>query len=224
MKKKLFVIAIVALMLFVAPAIFAENSYWKDEIIPTVVAIVGPRSLGSGVIVTEDGYIVTNRHVVDSTLYFKVYLSNWHEYRARVVARHPSMDVAVIKIESLEPVLKFITPGFPEKMELGDEVYAIGHPYGIPWTLTKGIISAFRKTMTFIKYIQIDAPINPGNSGGPLLDEFGRIIGVNSMGMVGADGIAVAIDIRSFRKFVEDVILYDMDKYKPIEWEEDREE
>jgi len=134
------------------------------------------------------------------------------------------MDVAVIKIESLEPVLKFITPGFPEKMELGDEVYAIGHPYGIPWTLTKGIISAFRKTMTFIKYIQIDAPINPGNSGGPLLDEFGRIIGVNSMGMVGADGIAVAIDIRSFRKFVEDVILYDMDKYKPIEWEEDREE
>lgn len=219
MKKKLLVI-LVALILFVAPAIFAENNYRKEDLLPTVVAIVGAQSLGSGVIVTDDGYIVTARHVVMSDSYYKAYLWNWNEYRVRVVARHPSMDIAVIKIESLEPTLKFITPGFPEKMELGDEIYALGHPYGQPWTLSKGIISAFRKTTTFIRYIQTDAPINPGNSGGPLLDEFGRIIGIFSLGMRGADGINYAIDMRSFYQFVEDVIIYDMDKYKPIEWEE----
>lgn len=214
--KKLMCFLAVMLALFVAMPVLAGNSWLKEQIIPTVVAITSSNSLGSGVIVHFDGYIVTNKHVVDRDALYVVYLSNWQEYRGRVVARHPIIDIAVVKIEPLEE-LATIEPGYPDKCEIGDEVYAIGHPYGIPWTLTKGIISAFRKTDEYVSYIQTDAPINQGNSGGPLLDEWGRLIAINTMSARGADGLSYSIDLRSFEEFVKNIIIADIERYEPIE-------
>jgi len=220
MRKLVVLLVVLAVLVSVnVSSAFAVSGWWRAEILPTVVAIVGPMSLGSGVIVEESGYIVTNKHVVIShEAIYTVILYNWNEYRGRVVAYHPELDIAVIKIEPLEG-LKVILEGFPELMELGDEVFAIGHPMGIPWTLTKGIISAFRKTTQFVRYIQTDAPINQGNSGGPLTDEFGQIIGINTMSARGAQGLSYAIDIRSFKEFVYDVVDEDMARYAPIKWE-----
>ena len=215
MRKIVGFLTVMLVLLTVLP-LFAGNSWWKDQVIPTVVAITSAQGFGSGVIVDSDGYIITNKHVVANDVVYTIYLSNWDEYRGRVVSRHPTVDIAIVKIEPLEE-LHIAIPGYPEKLELGDEVFALGHPMGIPWTLTKGIVSAFRKTSEYIRYIQTDAPINQGNSGGPLMDEFGRVVGINTLSARGADGLSYAIDIRSFAEWAENTIIIDHEKYQPIE-------
>jgi serine protease Do len=161
-------------------------------------------SLGSGVIVSPDGYIVTNNHVVDGAKVVTVTLSDGRELSARVVGRDPQTDVAVIKVAAKD--LPAITFAPSRNVEVGDRVLAIGNPFGIGETVTTGIVSATgRRAGIGLKYedfIQTDAAINPGNSGGALVDVEGRLVGINtailshSGGFQGV-GLAVPSDIVS---------------------------
>lgn len=140
------------------------------------------QSLGSGVIVTEDGYILTNNHVVDGADEIKIILYNNEEFDAKVVGKDPQTDVAVLKVDAKK--LPAATLGDSSVLEVGDIVLAIGNPFGLGHTVTMGIVSAKgRSNLGIVNYedfIQTDASINPGNSGGALVDVKGRLIGINT--------------------------------------------
>jgi serine protease Do len=138
--------------------------------------------IGSGVIVTPDGYILTNNHVVDGADEVKVSLQDGHEYTAKVVGRDPKSDIAVIKIDAKG--LPVVPMADSDKVEVGDVVLALGNPFGIGQTVTTGIVSATGRGgnlgLDYEDFIQTDAAINPGNSGGALVDTEGRLIGINT--------------------------------------------
>jgi serine protease Do len=138
--------------------------------------------LGSGVIISRDGYIVTNNHVVEGAKTVTVTLSDGREFTAKVVGRDPQTDVAVIKVVAKD--LPAITFARSKDVEVGDRVLAIGNPFGIGETVTSGIVSATGRRpglgLKFEDFIQTDAAINPGNSGGALVDVEGRLVGINT--------------------------------------------
>jgi serine protease Do len=136
------------------------------------------QSLGSGFIISADGYIVTNNHVVSAGA---VTLTNKEEYTAKLVGRDPATDLAVLKITAPKP-LPFVKFGDSSKARVGDWVVAIGNPFALSGTVTAGIISALHRGTggTYDKFIQTDASINQGNSGGPMFDMRGNVIGINS--------------------------------------------
>ncbi len=139
-------------------------------------------SLGSGVVITEDGYIITNNHVIEGADEIFVNLNGDDEYKAKVVGSDPKTDIAVIKIDAKE--LKVATFADSSNVKEGDVVFAIGNPFGVGSSITKGIVSALNKSRVGINqyenFIQTDASINPGNSGGALVDSRGAVIGINS--------------------------------------------
>jgi serine protease Do len=139
-------------------------------------------SLGSGVIYSADGYIITNNHVVEDADEIHVSLHNFEEYQATIVGRDPKSDLALIKIEP-KTDLPFITLGDSDKLRVGEWVLAIGNPFGLQKTVTAGIVSAKGRainTESYGNFIQTDASINPGNSGGPLFNLDGEMVGVNT--------------------------------------------
>ena len=138
-----------------------------------------PRGVGSGFILTSDGFIMTNAHVVDGAEQVVVTLTDKREFTARIVGADKRTDVAVVKIEAtgLPPV----TLGDPNKLKVGEWVMAIGSPFGLENTVTAGIVSAKgRDTGDYLPFIQTDVAINPGNSGGPLINMRGEVVGINS--------------------------------------------
>src|SRR5437660_3710349 len=138
------------------------------------------QGIGSGVIATKDGYILTNNHVVDGADEVKVALQDGREFTAKVIGRDPKSDVAVVKIEAKD--LPAVTMADSDKVEVGDIVLAVGNPFGIGQTVTTGIVSATGRGnmgLDYEDFIQTDAAINPGNSGGALVDAEGRLIGIN---------------------------------------------
>ena len=160
------------------------------------------RSLGSGVIVSKDGYIVTNNHVVENAEEITITIGDDStEYNAKLIGKDADSDIAVIKIE---PTIKLnpIKLGDSNKLLVGDVIFAIGNPFGIGSTVTQGIISALNKNKVGINryenYIQTDASINPGNSGGALVDSRGALIGINTAIISksgGNNGIGFAIPV-----------------------------
>ena len=170
-------------------------------------------SLGSGVIVSKDGYIVTNNHVVDGADEISVTVNGRDkEYMAKVIGRDKGSDLAVIKIEAekLEP----ITFSHIEDVKLGDVVFAIGNPFGVGQTVTQGIVSALNKHGVGINqyenFIQTDASINPGNSGGALIDSRGALIGINSAILSrsgGNHGIGFTIPVDMVKNVVSKLVL-----------------
>src|SRR5947209_2628451 len=170
------------------------------------------RSLGSGVIVTKDGYILTNNHVVDGADEVKVSLAkDKKEYTAKIAGRDPKTDIAILKIDARD--LPFVTFADSDKIEVGDVVLALGNPFGIGQTVTMGIVSAIGRGGMHIEdyedFIQTDAAINPGNSGGALVDAEGRVIGI-SIAIVssggGFEGIGLAVPINLARIIMEQLI------------------
>jgi serine protease Do len=169
------------------------------------------RSAGSGVIVSPDGYILTNSHVVDGAIKVKVSLSDKREFTARVVGADDKSDIALLKIDAANlPVLPL---GDSSRVQAGDIVLAIGNPYGLGQTVTMGIVSAVGRGNLGIEdyedFIQTDAAINPGNSGGALTDTRGELIGINtailSNGTGGNQGIGFAIPSNMARKIMTDI-------------------
>ena len=170
-------------------------------------------SLGSGVIVNSEGYILTNHHVVAAADEIEVLLSDGRTAPAKIVGTDPETDLAVIRLNLKN--LPTITFGNAAKVEVGDVVLAIGNPFGVGQTVTMGIISALGRTHlginTFEDFIQTDAPINPGNSGGALVDIQGNLIGVNSAIFSktgGSQGIGFAIPEDIAKKVMLQIIQH----------------
>jgi len=167
--------------------------------------------LGSGVIVGEEGYILTNHHVIESVDQIEVALADARKVRARVVGADPETDLAVLKIE-LEK-LPSITFARPDQLRVGDIVLAIGNPFGVGQTVTMGIVSGLGRShlgiTTFESFIQTDAAINPGNSGGALVDASGNLVGINTAiySQTGVSmGIGYAIPVSIARQVMEQII------------------
>jgi len=139
-------------------------------------------NLGSGVIVSADGYVITNNHMVENADEINVTLSTFKEYEATIIGRDPKSDLALIKINA-KTDLPFVTFGDSDKLRVGEWVLAIGNPFGLQKTVTAGIVSAKGRSInnqSYGNFIQTDASINPGNSGGPLFNLKGEMVGVNT--------------------------------------------
>ena len=160
----------------------------------------GPRmqqGAGSGVIISPDGYIVTNNHVIDGADTVSVTLADQQEYEAKVIGRDAKTDLAVLKIEAKQ-TLPVAELGDSDQLDVGDWVVAIGNPFGLNHTVTSGIVSAKGRVIgagPYDDFIQTDASINPGNSGGPLFDLHGNIVGINTAIIPQGQGIGFAIPV-----------------------------
>lgn len=170
------------------------------------------QGLGSGVIVTEDGYILTNNHVIEGADEIKVGLSDGKtEYEARVVGRDSLTDLAVLKVDASG--LPAITIADSDQLEVGDMVLAIGNPMGVGQTVTRGIVSGVGRfgfgVTRYEDFIQTDAAINPGNSGGALVDAQGRLVGINTFIFSrsgGSQGIGFAVPIKLAQPVLEAIV------------------
>ncbi|ABO49181.1 peptidase S1 and S6, chymotrypsin/Hap [Desulforamulus reducens MI-1] len=166
--------------------------------------------LGSGFIISKDGYILTNDHVVEGAQKISVLVKGYKKpYEAKLIGADPSMDLAVLKIEGKEfPTLPL---GDSKKIRVGNWVIAIGSPFGLEDTVTIGVISAKERPLeidnrTFEHLLQTDASINPGNSGGPLLNLNGEVIGINTAINAQAQGIGFAIPTSTVKEIIDDLI------------------
>lgn len=163
------------------------------------------RSLGSGFIISKDGYILTNAHVVESANEITVRLTDKREFGAKVIGTDRKTDIALLKIDADD--LPVVTQGSPDQLKVGEWVIAIGAPFGFENTVTAGIVSAKGRSLAqenYVPFIQTDVAINPGNSGGPLFNMKGEVVGINSqiysrtggfMGLSFAIPIDVAMEI-----------------------------
>jgi len=163
------------------------------------------QGLGSGFIISADGYVITNRHVVNGADKISVKLSDKREFPAKVIGSDVQSDIALLKIDAKD--LPTATIGDAGSLKVGQWVFAIGAPFGLERTATKGIVSALGRSLpndTYVPFIQTDVPINPGNSGGPLFDLTGKVVGINSqifsrsggyMGLSFAIPVDVAMDV-----------------------------
>ena len=181
----------------------------------------GPsRASGSGVILSQDGYIVTNNHVIDNADKIEVVLDDKRRYYGKVVGVDPTTDLALIKIE--EKGLPFVQFGNSEKLKVGEWVLAIGNPYNLTSTVTAGIVSALSRNINILRteegtagieaFIQTDAAVNPGNSGGALVDLKGNLVGINTAilgGYTGSyTGYSFAVPSSLAKKVMDDLLKY----------------
>jgi serine protease Do len=169
------------------------------------------RSLGSGFIISKDGYILTNNHVVEGADEIQVKLNDGKEYKAKIIGTDPETDIGLIKIEPKGelPTVEF---GESDDLDVGEWVLAIGNPFGLSHTVTVGVVSALHRNIgagKYDNYIQTDASINPGNSGGPLYDLDGKVIGINGAILPGNQGgnigIGFAIPINMVKSILPDL-------------------
>ena len=193
-----------------------EDPFWRhffgQPLMPEQHSPV-EHGIGSGVIVTSDGYILTNNHVVDGARDVQVTLQDGRQFTAKVVGRDHKSDIAVVKVEADHlPVVPFADS---QKVEVGDVVLAVGNPFGVGQTVTEGIVSATDRGGMGIEdyedFIQTDAAINPGNSGGPLVDVDGRLVGINTAILSrsgGNQGIGFAIPSDLARTVMSSLIEY----------------
>ncbi|MFZ1570192.1 MAG: DegQ family serine endoprotease [Thiolinea sp.] len=165
------------------------------------------QAMGSGFIVSQDGYIVTNTHVIDNASKIKVTLNDKRELTAKVIGKDKYSDIALLKVEATG--LPMVNLGDSDKLEVGQWVVAIGAPFGLDHSATQGIVSALSRSLpdgTYVPFIQTDVAVNPGNSGGPLFDLNGNVVGVNSQiysRSGGYMGISFAIPVNLVKNITE---------------------
>ena len=167
------------------------------------------KGTGSGFIISQEGYILTNEHVVHKAEKIKVTLSDGREFDGKVIGSDLDSDIAIVKIDSDD--LPIVTLGDSDKLRVGEIVVAIGNPYGLQQTVTMGVVSAEDRSIpveehTYRNFIQTDAAINPGNSGGPLLNTKGEVVGINTAIIAYAQGIGFAIPINIPKKNIDELI------------------
>ena len=170
------------------------------------------RSLGSGVVIRPDGYILTNEHVVLQSGKIQIQLANERKLNARLVGADSDSDLAVLKVDDAK-ALPHLPLGTSTDLLIGETVIAIGNPFGLSHTVTTGVVSAVNRSLntgerTYFDFIQTDASINPGNSGGPLLNIKGELIGINTAIYGKAQGIGFAIPISRAKRIVEELISH----------------
>jgi serine protease Do len=178
--------------------------------------LVPKEGTGSGVIIAKDGYIVTNNHVIDFADEISVTLYDQRKFSAKLIGRDPSTDLAVIKIEAEElPILEY---GNSDDIKVGEWVLAVGNPFNLTSTVTAGIVSAKGRNINILEsrtaiesFIQTDAAVNPGNSGGALVDETGKLVGINTAiaSQTGSfSGYSFAVPATIVQKVVQDIIEF----------------
>ncbi|QTA84911.1 S1C family serine protease [Desulfonema magnum] len=182
------------------------RSLASDEIFrlckPAVVIIKCGGAEGTGFFISDDGYILTNYHVIRSHSSIEVHLSSDEVYIANMISSTEKPDAALLKIDRNNmPYLALEKNTIPEEI-IGKEVFAIGNPGGLQFSITRGIISQIR-TMDDVKYIQTDTPLNPGNSGGPLINKLGNVVGMNTLKRAYSTGLNFAISSDSLFTWVE---------------------
>ena len=170
------------------------------------------RSLGSGVVIRPDGYILTNEHVILQSETVQIQLANERKLDAHLVGADSDSDLAVLKVKDGQK-LPYIPLGSSHDLMIGETVIAIGNPFGLSHTVTTGVVSALNRSLntgerTYYDFIQTDASINPGNSGGPLLNIKGELIGINTAIYGKARGIGFAIPVSRAKRIVQDLINY----------------
>ena len=169
-------------------------------------------SLGSGVIIDENGYLITNWHVVQNSSTIKVATLDEKEYDALLIGSDPKSDLAILKIKSSQP-FPCVRIGDSDNLLIGETVIAIGNPFGLSNTVTTGVVSALHRSIKkddeqYENFIQTDASINPGNSGGPLLNIKGELIGINTAIYGEAQGIGFAIPVNTAKRIINDLLRY----------------
>jgi serine protease Do len=187
-----------------------------------VVKVSSPSGLGSGFFINEDGYLITNYHVIERETRIEVTVfckaKNGFEKKTfkkvKIEAINPFVDLALLKVEDLgNAKVTFVCLGDIDRINVGEEVFAIGNPLGLERTVTNGVISTKNRAFEGLIYIQTNADINPGNSGGPLFNLAGEVIGVTNMGYIFLGGLGFAIPIDYVKHFIEnrDAFVYDKD-------------
>jgi serine protease Do len=195
-----------------------------EAVSEAVVKVSSPAGTGSGFFINEDGYLITNYHVIERetkievTLFTKV--KNGFERRQfkkiKIEALNPFVDLALLKVEDLgDTKPRFVYLGDLARLEVGEEVFAIGNPLGLERTVTDGVISTKSRAFEGLIYLQTNTDINPGNSGGPLFNLAGEVIGVTNMGYIFYGGLGFAIPVNYVRHFVENREAFAYDKDNP---------
>jgi serine protease Do len=204
---------VLALAVFAVPS-FAQRSDEEmivrvaEQVSPAVVGVSRGGGSGSGVIIRNDGVIVTNAHVVGDAANVEISLADGRTLAGRVLGRDRSVDVAVVRVNARG--LPVAALGDSDRLRVGQIAIAIGNPLGLERTVTTGIVSAVNRDPRSVPIagglIQTDAAINPGNSGGPLLDSSGRVIGINTAILAGATGLGFAIPINLVNEVATQVL------------------
>ena len=200
---------------------------WVDELGEAVALIQTPTGLGSGFIIHQDGYVVTNDHVIagEHRISITVFKEGSHEMskvtydNVRIVATSSELDLALLKIESehADPFVTVPLAAVDEGLREGQTVFAIGSPLGLDRTVSEGIISVANRVINGRLYLQTTTQINPGNSGGPLFNLKGEVVGVNNMKIaaVGAEGLGFSISSGILKSFIDNRDAYAFDPRNP---------
>ncbi|MFC1792781.1 S1C family serine protease [Planctomycetota bacterium] len=193
-----------------------------DTVSEAVVKVSSPGGSGSGFFINEDGFLITNYHVIEKETRIEVTVfqkaKNGFETKkfkkVKIEAINPFVDLALLKVEDLgDTKLPSVYLGDIDRINAGEEVFAIGNPMGLERTVTNGVISTKNRAFEGLLYIQTNADINPGNSGGPLFNLAGEVIGVTNMGYIFLGGLGFAIPVNYVKHFIEnrDAFTYDKD-------------
>jgi serine protease Do len=193
-----------------------------EAVSEAVVKVSSPAGMGSGFFINEDGYLITNYHVIEKETKIEVTMfqkaKDGFEKKkfknVKIEAINPFVDLALLKVEDLgETQVKYVYLGDIERTKVGEVVFAIGNPLGLERTVTDGVISTRNRAFEGLVYLQTNADINPGNSGGPLFNLAGEVIGVTNMGYIFFGGLGFAIPVDYVKHFIEnrDAFVYDKD-------------
>ena len=196
-----------------------------EAVSEAVVKVSSPGGTGSGFFINEDGYLITNYHVIERETRIEVVVfrkaKNGFERikfkKVKIEAINPFIDLALLKILPTGPEenikVKFVHLGDMDRIKVGEQVFAIGNPLGLERTVTNGLISTKNRVFQGLLYIQTNADINPGNSGGPLFNLAGEVVGVTNMGYIFYGGLNFAIPVNYVKHFIEnrDAFIYDKD-------------
>jgi serine protease Do len=191
-----------------------------------VVQIKVPGALGSGFLVSDDGYVITNAHVVQGEVEVSVVIfpqvgdqiDKETISKVKLVAINPVLDLALLKIDEAELKGRKLTKvylGDTPEVRVGETVFAIGSPLGLERSVSEGVISTKTRAMNGHIYLQTTAPINPGNSGGPLFNTKGQVVGVNSLKVMFSDGLGFAIPVDEVKRFIENREAFAFDRENP---------
>jgi len=203
--RELLSLIIVAAILFASTLSVCAIGFEAETIYESVFVIYSGQSIGSGFAVGEN-CIVTNAHVISNKKQISVVTYEGTEYQASLIGMNEIEDIAVLVVVD-DVKFPYITMADLSDMKIGDDIYAIGAPKGMAYTLTKGSISAKERIIGSHSFIQIDAPINEGNSGGPLLNETGAVLGMNTLKMSDSEGLGLAIPIQRVCEYLRSLGL-----------------
>jgi serine protease Do len=198
--KRFFPAAVLALLLL-APVCASAIGFAAEDVYASVVVIQSGNSYGSGFAI-GGSRIITNAHVINDRRNVVVSVYQDQNYEATVLSLDKTLDLAVLDIG--EKKLPYLAMEDYSDLAVGADVYAIGAPLDMAYTLTKGVLSAKDRILDGRSFLQTDAPVNSGNSGGPLLDENGRVIGINTLKLTDSEGIGLAIPMTAVAKFLQD--------------------